>query len=196
MTLTRPMLKAMGIEEEKIDQIIEQHAETVEALKKQRDSFKEAAEKVPSLEQKIQELEAAANDGYREKYDAEHQQFEDYNAAIEKERANEKRKSIYRQLLTDAGISGKRVDTVLRVTDLDSLQFDDEGNLANADDLKAKISEEWSDLIPAEATRGANVETPPAGTSGGMTKDQILAIKNPVQRQAAMAENPALFGLD
>ena len=32
MTLTRKMLKAMGIEEEKIDQIIEAHAETVDGL--------------------------------------------------------------------------------------------------------------------------------------------------------------------
>jgi hypothetical protein len=33
MALTRKMLKAMGIEEEKIEQIIEAHAETVDGLK-------------------------------------------------------------------------------------------------------------------------------------------------------------------
>ena len=39
------MLKAMGIEDEKIDQIIEEHAESVDALKAQRDELKEAAGK-------------------------------------------------------------------------------------------------------------------------------------------------------
>ena len=40
MSLTRKMLKAMGIEDEKIDQIIEAHTETVDALKEQRDGYK------------------------------------------------------------------------------------------------------------------------------------------------------------
>ena len=45
MALTRRMLKAMGIEDEKIDQIIEEHAESVNALTTQSDEFKEAAGK-------------------------------------------------------------------------------------------------------------------------------------------------------
>ena len=40
MSLTRKMLKAMGIEDEKIDQIIEAYTETVDALKEQRDQYK------------------------------------------------------------------------------------------------------------------------------------------------------------
>ena len=35
MALTRKMLRAMGIEDEKADEIIEAHAETVDALKQQ-----------------------------------------------------------------------------------------------------------------------------------------------------------------
>lgn len=40
MALTRKMLKAMGIEDEKIDQIIDAHTETVEGLKDQVSSYK------------------------------------------------------------------------------------------------------------------------------------------------------------
>ena len=39
MALTRKMLKAMGIEEDKIEQIIEAHSETVDSLKADRDSY-------------------------------------------------------------------------------------------------------------------------------------------------------------
>ena len=49
MALTRKMLKAMGIEDEKIDQIIEAHSETVDALKEQRDQYKADAEKLPEV---------------------------------------------------------------------------------------------------------------------------------------------------
>ena len=53
MSLTRKMLKAMGIEEEKIDQIIEAHTESIDALKEQRDQYKVDAEKLPALQKKI-----------------------------------------------------------------------------------------------------------------------------------------------
>lgn len=45
VALTRKMLKAMGIEDEKIDQIIEEHVESANALTTQSDEFKEAAGK-------------------------------------------------------------------------------------------------------------------------------------------------------
>ena len=43
MALTRKMLKAMGIEEEKIDEIIDAHTETVNALKDQSKQDRDAA---------------------------------------------------------------------------------------------------------------------------------------------------------
>ena len=45
MALTRRSLTAMGIDAEKIDEIIALHAETVEALKEQRDGYKTEADK-------------------------------------------------------------------------------------------------------------------------------------------------------
>ena len=44
MALTRKMLKAMGIEDEKIDQIIEEHVESIDGLKAERDRYKAGAE--------------------------------------------------------------------------------------------------------------------------------------------------------
>ena len=43
MGFSRKMLKAMNIEDEKIDQIIDAHSETVDALKADRDAYKEDA---------------------------------------------------------------------------------------------------------------------------------------------------------
>ena len=58
MALTRKMLKAMGIEDEKIDQIIDEHAESVNALKAQRDEFKEAADKADGYKKELDALKA------------------------------------------------------------------------------------------------------------------------------------------
>ena len=66
MALTRKMLKAMGIEEEKIEQIIEAHAETVDTLKEQRDTFKADADKLAEVQKELDEakknLENAGKD--------------------------------------------------------------------------------------------------------------------------------------
>ena len=46
MAFTRKMLKALGIEEDKIDQIMDAHVEVVDALKADRDTYKADAEKL------------------------------------------------------------------------------------------------------------------------------------------------------
>ena len=53
MALTRKMLKAMGIEEEKIDEIIDAHTETVNALKDQAKQDKDAAARLESVQKEI-----------------------------------------------------------------------------------------------------------------------------------------------
>lgn len=194
MTLTRKSLKAMGIEDEKIEQIIEDHSETVDALKKQRDDYEAQACKVPELEKKIQELENSEGDDYKAKYEAERDAFEAYKADVEATRKNDQVKNLYRELLKESGIDEKRIETVLKVTDLAKLEINKDGSLRDAEKLKEGIKEDWSDFIATTENRGANVETPPASTGGKMTKDEILAIKDAGERQAAMADNHELFG--
>ena len=66
MSLTRRALTTMGIDNEKIDQIIEMHTETVNGLKEQLASYKSESEKLSSMSQELQELTE-----YKEKYEAE-----------------------------------------------------------------------------------------------------------------------------
>ena len=66
--MTRKYLKAMGIEDEKIDQIIEAHTETVDGLKSEISNAKTTAEsgtqKIADLEKQIEELKNII-DGFR-----------------------------------------------------------------------------------------------------------------------------------
>ena len=59
MALTRKFLSAMGIEDEKVDEIIGAHTETVNALKEQRDSYKADAEKLPAVQKELDDMKAA-----------------------------------------------------------------------------------------------------------------------------------------
>ena len=77
MALTRKMLKAMGIEEEKIDQIIEAHTETVDSFKEKVSEYKDKAEKYDDVKKELDELKDGDND-WQKKYEKEHSDFEAY----------------------------------------------------------------------------------------------------------------------
>lgn len=161
------MLKAMGIEDEKIDQIIDEHAESVNALKPQRDEFKEAADKADGYKKELDALKAKGEgaDEYEEKYKAAVKNLEDYKARVEGEKAAAEKRGLYRELLKSAGVDPKRIDTVLKVSDLSGVTVKD-GAIEGADDLTESIKSDWSDFIAVKTTQGATVPNPPKSTGG------------------------------
>ena len=80
MALTRKLLRSMGIEDEKIDQIIDAHTETVNALKDERDGLKDAADRLKKAEAELEELKAKPADGFKEKFEKEHADCEGFKA--------------------------------------------------------------------------------------------------------------------
>lgn len=195
--LTRKTLKAMDIDNEKIDQIIDMHAETVEALKEERDKYKNDAEKLKDVQTKLDEanktIEAGNKDSYKVKYEAIKEDFEKYKADITAKESKSAKESAYKALLKEVGVSEKRLDAVLKVSDLASVELDKDGKVKDADKWKESIKTEWSDFIVTEGKQGAGTATPPAGGGGAMTKEQIVAIKDPVARRAAISQNMNLF---
>lgn len=163
MALTRKMLKAFGIEDEKVDEIIEAHVESVEALKRQRDEYKAEAEKVPGLQKQLDGM--GDPDELRAKLDAEHEAFEKYRAEVEAGKAEAEKRVLYRKLLEQVGVDPKRVDSVLRVSDLSGVSVKD-GALDGADALAEKAKADWADFIAVETTKGANVAKPPTMSGG------------------------------
>lgn len=89
-------------------------------------------------------------------------EFETYKSEISAKEARAAKESAYRELLKSAGVSEKRIDTVLRVSDLDCVEIAD-GKIKDADKLMQTIKTEWADFITSEHVDGAHVDTPPAG---------------------------------
>lgn len=198
MSLTRKMLKAMGIEEEKIDQIIEAHTETLDAVKADRDSYKEDAQKLTAVQKELDALKADKGESYKEKYEKEHKAFEDFkNEQTAKETKAAKSKA-YRELLKDAGVSDKRFDGIIKLTDLDGIELDADGKIKDADKHAETIKKEWADFIVSTQTTGTKTQNPPANNGGKttMTRAEIMAIKDDAERYTKIAENPHLFGLE
>lgn len=175
MALTRKLLKGMGLTEEQIDTVIEAHTETTDALKNERDSYKKDAEKLPGVQQELDDLKAAGDDGgFQAKYEKEHADFEAYKTEQAKKESRAAKEKAYRDLLKSARISEKRVESVLKVSDLDSIELDENGAIKDADKLTESIKTEWADFIVTTTTKGAETASPPASTAGKIyTRDDL-----------------------
>lgn len=193
MALTRSFLRGMQLSDEQIGAIIEAHADTVNALKDERDAEKDKASKI------AEELDALKEKGgeWQERYEKEHSDFESYKKEQSEKANKDAIKDAYRNLLKECGVSEKRIASVMKVSDLSDVSLDKEGKLKNVDKLTESIKADWSDFITSTKTEGAKVDTPPtnSGSRVVMSKEQIMAIKDSAQRQRAIAENPEVFGI-
>lgn len=201
MALTRRALKAMGIDEEKIDEIISMHSETVDGLKADLAKYKADAEALPDVQKQLEkaqaDLEAGKKDSYKVKYEALKEEFEGYKTEQTKKESRAAKEKAYRALLQEAGVSEKRLESVLKVSDVDSVELDEKGAIKGADKLTESIKSEWADFITTTQTRGASTSNPPANNNGGaMTKADIYKkddhgryVLSAVERQRALMEN-------
>lgn len=214
MALTRKFLAALGIEADKIEEIITAHTETVSALKEQINENKVDANELKSLKENLQskddelkeankkiksfedgDWETKAQD-WEQKYNDLKSEYDGYKNDIEVKETKNAKVNAFKKLLKEAGISEKRIDSVVKVSDIDSINLDKDGNIKDSDKLTEKVKEEWSDFITKTSEKGVNTATPPANNgSSTKTKEEIMAIKDRTERQKAIAENPSLFGI-
>lgn len=185
MSLTRKALAAMGIEAEKIDQIIEMHSETVNGLKSELDEAKEEAKKFKSDASKLKSVEeelaklkedAGKPDPYKQKYEDIKAEFDTFKKEQETKSIKAKKEALYRELLKEAKVSEKRIDAVIRLTDFDKIELDEEGKaIKDVETHKANITKDWSDYIVTEQETGSETPKPPANNGGTVTPQSDAA---------------------
>lgn len=207
MALTKAKVKEIlstaGVEADKmndaVDAIIDGHVTSIDALREERNNYKADAEKYADTSKELEELKKSVakneKDPYKVKYEAMKEEFEKYKADVEKKETTRSKESAYKELLKEAGVSDKRIASIIKVTNLEDLKIKD-GKFEDSESLKNSIKEEWADFIVSESTKGAETKKPPINNgTKTRTKDEILAIKDGVERRKAMAENPELFGI-
>ena len=141
------------------------------------------------------EDKATSAEKWKTKYDAMKDEFEAYKKDISAKETKATKDSAYKELLKKAGVSEKRLDAILKVTDVASLEMGDDGKFKDESKILENIKSEWADFITTKETHGANTATPPTNKGGEtMTKEEIMKIKDTSERQKAIADNHELFG--
>ena len=212
MALTRKWLATLGLETEKIDEIISAHAESLEAVKADRDKYKAEVDDAKSatetksgelatvqkeLDDLKKQVEADAKNREGKDYDKLKEEFDTYRKEQEAKETKASKEKALKDLLSDMKMSEKGVTQVLKWMGVDKVDLDDDGKIKEVAALRKSIKEDWGDYIKTEGAQGAQTSTPPTGGGGGTgkTKAEIMKIKDAKERQQAIADNPALFGL-
>ena len=165
MALTRKFLEALGIEQAKIDEIISAHTEVTNALKADRDSYKEKAEKYDEtkteLDKAKSELEKVNKDEYKTKYESLEAEFNKYKTDIAEKEVKVKKEEAYKKMLKEIGVNEKSISAILKVKDLSSLKLDDKGNIVDVDTLKESEKKDWEGFIIKSEEERQDPNTPP-----------------------------------
>lgn len=147
MAFTRKYLASLGLENDKIDAIIEAHTEVTDALKADITKYKTEADEIPDLEKQVEEAKQhkANADKFKADYEAEkaaHDKLKSDNAA---QAETAKKTAALKKLLKDNGYHEKGLDKIVKYTDLNSLELDENGNFKDAEKITADIEGEWGE---------------------------------------------------
>lgn len=173
MALSRTYLQTMGLTEEQISAIIENHTNTVEGLKKERDGYKAKAETAEStakerdtLKQRVEALEKANGDAAKvqAEYDA-------YRQQVETDRANAGKKALIKKALEAANANPAAIDLMLNTVKLDEVELDGEA-LKDAEAVLKPIREAHAGLFGTVQNQGTPPLNPPGG-DGKMTRESF-----------------------
>ena len=119
------------------------------------------------------------------------QAFEDFKAQVATEKADAEKAQAYRGMLMAAGIDPKRIDAIMRVTDLSEVEMED-GKLKESGKLEEAAKQEWADFVIKTVTKGSNPATPPESKGNvpeGADPEVVKRIKERHERLYGKAED-------
>lgn len=177
MALTRKFLKALGLEEDKIEQVIDAHTETVDALKKERDGFKESADKLADVQKELDGLKAGGD--YKDKYEKEHKAFEDYKSGITAKETRAAKEKAVRAYLESKNIKGGNLDIAIRGmnAEIEAAELDGE-KIKDTKALDDLIGGAYKGLVVTSQQTGTNTSNPPANGGGEKTQAELDAMSD------------------
>lgn len=130
MSLTRSLLKELQISPDAAERIIAAHAESIDALRQERDAARGEAAQLESIRAALAEMTQArdeacqARDSAREELSALGGQFDSYRQQVETEKHQQARHANLRAALQSAGANPHALDLLLLALHPDESAFD------------------------------------------------------------------------
>lgn len=179
--------------EEIENRLVALHLGVVDPLKDDLTKYKADAEKLPSVQKELDDLKAAGDGGYKEKYEKEHSAFEAFKTDITAKESKAAKEKAVRAYFKSKNITGANLDLAMRGCgeEMAALELDGE-KIKDTKSLDALVDGTYKGLVSKQTVR---FDTGARFNGGGkpMTKDEIMQINDRAERRAAIAANMDLF---
>lgn len=179
--------------EEIENRLVALHLGAVDPLKDDLTKYKADAEKLPGVQKQLDDLKAAGDGGYKEKYEKEHSAFEAFKTDITAKESKAAKEKAVRAYFESKNITGANLDLAMRGCgeEMTALEMDGE-KIKDTKSLDALIEGTYKGLVSKPSVRvdmGARLNN----DGKPMTKDEIMQITDRAERRAAIAANMDLF---
>ncbi len=170
MALTRKFLKALGLEEEKIEQIIDAHSETVTGLTAEIEKYKANEGKLAELQKELEDTKQKFDKFTPEKWaefeafnPSELEELRKFKTDTETAQAFAKKEAAAMKILSDKGFSEKAAKLILKAEreTVDGIELDESGAVKNADKFFEPIGKNYADFVIKTEIGGAQAGNPP-----------------------------------
>lgn len=179
--------------EEIENRLVALHMGVVDPLKDDLTKYKADAEKLPGVQKELDDLKAAGDGGYKEKYENEHSAFEAFKTDITAKESKAAKEKAVRAYFESKNITGANLDLAMRGCgeEMAALELDGE-KIKDTKSLDALVDGTYKGLVSKQTVR---FDTGARFNGGGkpMTKDEIMQITDRAERRAAIAANMDLF---
>ena len=179
--------------EEIENRLVALHLGVVDPLKDDLTKYKADAEKLSGVQKQLDDLKAAGDGGYKEKYEKEHSAFEAFKTDITAKESKAAKEKAVRAYFESKNITGANLDLAMRGCgeEMAALELDGE-NIKDTNSLGALVDGTYKGLVSKSHVR---VDMGGRLNDGGkpMTKDEVMQITDRAERRAAIAANMDLF---
>ena len=178
MALTRKFLKALGIEDDKIDEIVAAHGETVTALKAEIDEAKQGASGLDAVTKERDRYKADLEALQKTSGDAAKVQaeYDAYKAQVERDKTEARKGAALDAVQKKAGVERESFRAQLRKGwDMDTVELED-GKVKDKAALISRIKADYPDFIGKASTEGTPPAAPPAGGGKTYTREQLKGL--------------------
>ena len=179
--------------EEIENRLVALHLGVVDPLKDDLTKYKADAEKLSGVQKELDDLKAAGDGGYKEKYEKEHSAFEAFKTDITAKESKAAKEKAVRAYFKSKNITGANLDLAMRGCgeEMAALELDGE-KIKDTKSLDALVDGTYKGLVSKQTVR---FDTGARFNGGGkpMTKDEIMQINDSAERRAAIAANMDLF---
>ena len=174
MSLTRSLLKELQISPDAAERIIAAHAESIDALRQERDAARGEAAQLESIRAALAEMTQARDEACqaREELSALGGQFDSYRQQVETEKHQQTRHANLRAALQSAGANPHALDLLLLALHPDESAFDGD-KITDPDALFTPLKAQYGAFFAQPTRLPTDVVSPPVTAAPPLTKEDV-----------------------